>query len=66
MAKFELIKTTELNGEVWYNITKDKLHVNQSYTRNLEQAEQMLEELVNGKPSEPKVEILKTIEYGND
>lgn len=66
MAKFELVKTTELNGEVWYNITKDGYHVNQSFTRDLTHAEKMLEGLVNGNPSEPIVEILKTIEYGED
>jgi hypothetical protein len=66
MAKFELVKTTELNGEVWYNITKDGYHVNQSFTRDLTFAEKMLDGLVNGKPSEPIVEILKSIEYGED
>lgn len=66
MAKFELVKTTELNGDVWYNITKDGYHVNQSFTRELEHAEKMLEGLVNGNPSEPIVEVLKSIEYGQD
>jgi hypothetical protein len=66
MAKFELIKTTDVNGEVWYNIKKDGLHVNQSFSKDLKLTEQMFDELVNGKPSEPIVEILKTIENGND
>jgi hypothetical protein len=66
MAKFELIKTTELDGGIWYHIAKDGLHVNQSYTRKLDDAEKMLQELVNGKPSAPIVEILKTIENGED
>jgi hypothetical protein len=66
MAKFELVKTTDVNGEVWYNIKKDGLHVNQSFSKDLKLTEQMFDELVNGKPSEPIVEILKTIENGND
>jgi predicted MarR family transcription regulator len=66
MAKFELIKTTDVNGEIWYNITKDGLHVNTSFTKKLEDAEKMLQELVNGKPSAPIVEIIKTIENGED
>jgi len=66
MAKFELVKTTDVNGEVWYNIKKDGLHVNQSFSKDLKLTEQMFDELVNGKPSEPIVEILKTIENAND
>ena len=65
MAKFELVKTTELNGEVWYNITKDGYHVNQSFSKNLEQVQKMFDGLVNGQPSEPIVEILKSTEYGD-
>lgn len=66
MAKFELIKTTDVNGEIWYNITKDGLHVNTSFTRNLQDAEKLFDELTNGKPSEPIVEILKTIENADN
>lgn len=66
MAKFQLIKTTELDGGVWYHINKDGLHVNQSYTRKLADAEKMLDELVNGKPSTPIEEILKTIENADN
>lgn len=65
MAKFELIKTTDVNGEIWYNITKDGLHVNTSFTKKLEDAEKLFEELTNGRPSEPIIEILKTIENGD-
>lgn len=66
MAKFELIKTTDVNGEIWYNITKDGLHVNTSFTKKLEEAEKLFEELTNGRPSEPIVEILKTIENADN
>lgn len=66
MAKFELIKTTDVNGEIWYNITKDGLHVNTSFTKKLEDAEKLFEELTNGKPSEPIVEILKTKENADN
>lgn len=66
MAKFELVKTTELNGDIWYNITKDGYHVNQSFTKDLEFAEKMFNGLVNGNPSEPIVEILKSIDYADN
>jgi len=62
MAKYELIEKTEVNGQVWYHIKKDGDHVNESYTTKLQEAEKMLEELVKGKPSEPIIKILKTIE----
>ena len=60
--KYELVKKTEINGDVWYHITKDGIHVNESYTKNLEEAEKLFDELVKGKPSEPIIEIIKTIE----
>jgi len=62
MAKYELVKETEINGKVWYHITKDNLHVNESWTRSLDEANELFEELVKGKPSEPIIEIIKTIE----
>ena len=62
MAKYELIEKIEPNGQVWYHIKKDDNHVNESYTRDLEEAEKNLKELVNGKPTEPIIKILKTIE----
>lgn len=65
MAKYELVKTTELNGDVWYNIKKDGYHVNSSFSKDLKSTEQMFDELVNGKPSEPIVEIIKNIEVND-
>jgi len=62
MAKYELLKTTDVNGEIWYSINKDGLHVNTSFSRDLKATEEMLAELLNGKPSKPIVEILKSIE----
>lgn len=62
MAKYELIKKTENNGEVWYCINKDGLHVSNSYTRDLQTALAQLDEYEKGKPSEPIVQVLKTIE----
>jgi len=26
-TKYELVKKTEINGEIWYHITKDGTHV---------------------------------------
>lgn len=62
MAKYELIKKTENNGEVWYSIRKDGYHVSNSTTLDLKTAELLLEEFEKGKPAEPIIEILKTIE----
>jgi len=63
MAKYELMEKTENNGEVWYFIRKeDGLSVNNSWTKKLEEAEKMLNELEKGKPAEPILKILKTIE----
>lgn len=64
MAKYELMQKTETNGEIWYFIRKEDgiISVENSWTKNIERAEEMLEGLKNGKPSEPIFEILKTIE----
>jgi hypothetical protein len=63
MAKYELMERTENNGELWYFIRKnDGFSVNNSWTKNLEDAEKMFKELEQGKDSEPITKILKTIE----
>jgi len=63
MAKYELVEKTEINGDVWYYIRKDEgFSINDSWTRKLEEAQKMLEEFEKGKPSEPIIKILKTIE----
>ena len=67
MTKYELVKKTELNGDVWYFIRKnDGFSVDQSWTKTLENAEKMLEELQNGKNAEPIYETLKTIEVNEN
>ena len=66
MIKYELVEKTEITGEVWYHILKDGYHVNETYTLKLEEAEIMFEDLVKGKPSEPIIKILKTIEVDED
>jgi hypothetical protein len=62
MAKYELVEKTETNGEVWYSIRKDDKYVDNSYTRNIEDATQMLNIYSKGKPTEPIFKIIKTIE----
>jgi hypothetical protein len=62
MAKYEIVERTEVNGQVWYHIRKDDDHIEGSFTRELEEVEKNLEELINGKPTEPIIKILKTIE----
>jgi len=62
MTKYELVKKTEVDGEVWYHITKDGLHVNETYTQNLDEANDLFEKFIKGKPSEPIIEIIKTME----
>lgn len=62
MTKYELVKKTELNGDVWYFIRKDDGYsVENSWTMSLEKAEQMLHELEKGKASMPIFETIKTI-----
>ncbi len=65
MSKYELMERTEVNGQVWYHIKKDNDHIEGSFTQKLEEAERNLEELVNGKPTEPIIKILKTIEVND-
>ena len=66
MAKYELMEKTEVNGEVWYFIRKDDgFSVNNSWTTKLEDAEKMFEEIQKGKPTEPIIKTLKTIEVND-
>jgi hypothetical protein len=63
MTKYELMEKTEYTGEIWYYILKDDgFSVENSWTKNLEDAEKMFKELEEGKSSEPVIKILKTIE----
>jgi hypothetical protein len=62
MAKYELVKKTQLDGEVWYHITKDGDHVNETYTRFLDEANELFDKITNGKTIEPIIEIIKTIQ----
>ena len=67
MKKYQLMQKTENNGEVWYYILKeDGFSVNNSWTMTLEKAEEMFEEIQKGKPIEPIIKILKTIEVNED
>ena len=61
MTKYEIVERTEVNGQVWYHIRKNDDHVEGTFTRELEEAEKNLEELLKGKPTEPIIKILKTI-----
>ena len=62
MAKYELIEKTEVNGNVWYKIVKDGVYVSDSYTQDYQEALRLLDQLVSGKPSEPIIKVIKTIE----
>jgi hypothetical protein len=63
MAKYELMEKTEVNGEIWYYIRKDgDYSVNNTWTKKLEEAQEMLEQFEKGKQSEPIYKVLKTIE----
>lgn len=66
MAKYELLKKTEVDGEIWYHITKDGYHVNESYTRYLEEAVELFDKFIKGKPTEPIIELIKTHETDED
>jgi hypothetical protein len=66
MAKYELMEKTENNGDVWYYIRKDEfLSVENSWTKKFEEAEKMLDQIQKGKPAEPIIQILKTIEVND-
>jgi len=63
MKKYELVKKTEVNGDVWYFIRKDDGYsLENSWTMHLEKAERMLQEIESSKNLEPIFETLKTIE----
>jgi hypothetical protein len=62
MAKYELVEKTETNGEVWYSIRKDDKYVDNSYTRSVVDATEMLDKFLKGTPTEPIFKIIKTIE----
>jgi hypothetical protein len=67
MTKYELVKKTEVNGDVWYFIRReDGLSVGKSWTKDIEEAENMLDEIQNGKKAEPIFEIIKTVEIKED
>jgi hypothetical protein len=66
MTKYEIVERTEVNGQVWYHIRKNDDHVEGTFTRELEEAEKNLEELLKGKPTEPIIKILKTIEVNEN
>ena len=66
MAKYELMEKTENNGDVWYYIRKDDgFSVENSWTKILRDAEKMFEQIQKGKPTEPIIKILKTIEVND-
>lgn len=62
MAKYELIKRTEITGDVYYAVYKDGHYVNNSTDLNYENAKKTYERLINGLPAEPIIEILLTNE----
>jgi hypothetical protein len=62
MAKYELIKKTEVNGAVWYHITKDGDHVNETWTQDLNEANELFSVVEKTMILEPIIEVLKTHE----
>jgi hypothetical protein len=62
MTKYELIKKTDTNGDVGYYLIKDGKYVDKSFSFKIEEVEKMLEDFINGKPTDPIIETLKTIE----
>jgi hypothetical protein len=65
MAKYELIKKTEVDGAIWYHITKDGLHVNETWTKDLNEANEMFSHLEKNTILEPIIEVLKTYEIND-
>ena len=57
------MKVTNPDETIVYFIRKNGIHaVDGSFTTKLNDAEEMLKEFENGKPSEPIFETIKTIE----
>lgn len=66
MTKYELVKKTELNGDVWYFIRKaDGYSVESSWTTKFEDAEQMLKKIEMSGTQAPTFETIKTIEVND-
>jgi uncharacterized protein YtpQ (UPF0354 family) len=66
MTKYELVKKTEVNGDVWYFIRKeDGYSLENSWTMHLEKAERMFQEIEIRKNLEPIFETLKAIEVND-
>jgi uncharacterized protein YtpQ (UPF0354 family) len=66
MTKYELVKKTEINGEVWYFIRKgDGYSVENSWTMHLEKAERMFQEIESRNSLDPIFETLKAIEVND-
>jgi hypothetical protein len=61
-TKYELVKETQIDGRIWYHITKDGIHVNETYTQNLEEVTEQFDKIVQGYLPETKTEILRTLE----
>lgn len=64
-TKYELVKETQIDGRIWYHITKDGVHVNETYTQNLEEVTEQFDKIVQGYLPETKTEILKTLEIND-
>jgi len=64
-TKYELVKETQIDGTNWYHITKDGVHVNETYTKNLEKATEQFDKIMQGYLPETKIEILKTLEIND-
>lgn len=64
-TKYELVKETQIDGRIWYHITKDGIHVNETYTQNLEEVTEQFEKIMQGYLPETKTEILKTLEIND-
>jgi hypothetical protein len=65
MTKYELVKSTNPNGSIFYHINKNERYIDGSLTSNLSVAEAMLSDFENGKSSDPIFETLKTIEVND-
>ena len=64
-TKYELVKETQIDGKTWYHITKDGVHVNETYTTNIEEATEQFDKILQGYLPETKIEILKTLEIND-
>jgi hypothetical protein len=62
MANYKLVKETKIDGDVQFSIEKDGKYISKSICATLEEAEELLNIILNGGNLETLREIIKSID----